>query len=147
MPDVVIDTMIIQKANATLTKDPGAAKLFVRRIRLLQRIQTGELRALKSRTLIAEYRRQVREPRNDFVRAFLELIDHPKRSLFNWKERWSGADREKARRCRFPREDDHVLRTAIREESVTTIYTEEGRMIGANECIYRAFGVHVLQLP
>jgi len=147
MHDVVIDTTIVQKANARLTKEPGAAKLFLRRVRLLQRIQRGELRALKSQKLIAEYRRQVREPRNDFVRAFLELIDHPTRSLLNWKHRWSGADRDAARKCRFPGEDDHVLRTAIQREAVTTIYSEEARMIRADGCIYRAFRVHVLDLP
>jgi hypothetical protein len=147
MADVVIDTVIIQKANARLKNEPGAKRLILRRVRLLQRIQRGEFRALKSRTLIAEYRRQLPEPRNDFVRAFLELIDHPTRSMLNWKPRWSGADREAARGCRFPAEDDHVLRTAIQKAAVTTIFSEEARMIGADACIYRRFGVHIRDPP
>jgi hypothetical protein len=147
MPEVVIDTMILQKANAPLTKAPGEASLFRRRLRLLQRIQDGDLTALKSAPLIAEYRRQVAEPRNDFVRVFLDLIDHPTRSILNWKKRWSGADHEARRKCRFPREDVHVLRTAIRQDTETTIYSEEHRIIVSDGCIYRAFRVHVRDLP
>ena len=148
MPEqCVVDTVILQKANGLLTKAPGAASLFKRRLALLQRFQRGELIALKSATLIAEYRRQIKAPRNDFIRAFFSLIDHPTRSVENWKSPWSGPNRDAAGKCRFPREDTHVLRTAIRDSSSSTIFSEEARLVAADACIYRAFGVHLRDLP
>ena len=140
-PDCVIDTTVLQKANALLTQQPRERSWFGRRIRLLQRLHRGEATLLVSAQLLAEYRRQVREPRNDFVRAFFEIATDPNRRIFNWHKRWSG-DRDKARRCRYPVEDDHVLRTAIRPHR-TTIYTEEHRMLIADACIYRKLRVHI----
>jgi hypothetical protein len=83
-----------------------------------------------SKRLLQEYREQIPEPRNDKIRTLFELISiRSDRVRFNWKPRWSRADREKARDCHYPREDDHVLRTAIRPHSTTTIVTEEKRML------------------
>ncbi len=150
MPDAcVIDTTILQKANAPLLNEPRARALFRKRLQLLNDIDQRRRTVLKSDSLVKEYEDQVGRPRNDFVKAFMELILGPSgdRVHHNWKTRWSGADREKSRKCRFPREDDHVLRTAIRSDSVTTIFTEEDRMLRADECIYRAFRVHIRGLP
>ena len=147
MPEeCVIDTTVLQKANAPLKREPSAHSLFVRRLHLLNRIARGELTVLVSPKLVAEYRRQVRMPRNDHVMAFFALIDDPVRATHNWPKRWSGAQREKARRCRYPREDDHVLRTAIRP-TPSTVVTEEQRMLNSDECIYRNFRVHIRGLP
>jgi hypothetical protein len=96
-----------------------------------------------SRQLLVEYRNQIREPRNDFVRAFFDLLSQEERVRWNWKQRWSGADREKARDCRFPEEDDHVLRTAILTDEKSLILSEEARMVAANGCIYKAFRVRI----
>ena len=141
--ECVIDTTVLQKANAPLRHAPREVSRFADRVRLLKRIADGELTLLISPKLLAEYGRQVPEPRNDTVRVFLELITlRSERVFVNWKKRWAGRDREAARHCRFPREDDHVLRTAIRPQ-VSTIITEEGRMLRADACVYRAFRVHI----
>jgi hypothetical protein len=71
----------------------------------------------------------------------LEVLDRGP-VTWNWKRRWSGADQEKARKCMYPREDDHVLRTAIKGNP-TTIFSEEKAMLASDACIYRAFEVHV----
>ncbi|MGB9624459.1 MAG: hypothetical protein ACPMAQ_06305 [Phycisphaerae bacterium] len=139
--ECVIDTMVLQKANAALTQQPAERSLFRRRLALLDRIQRGTLTVLISRQSLAEYERQVPSPRNDYIRAFFELIRDPVRRAWNWEKRWSGK-KAKARKCRYPSEDDHVLRTAIRPRG-STIFTEEHRMLVADACIYRHFRVHI----
>ena len=88
-----------------------------------------------------EYNEHITSPRNDFIRAFFAMFADPDGAVLNWP-RFTNADREKARTCRYPREDDHVLRTAIRPNA-RTIITEEHAMLFADECIYREFRVHI----
>ncbi len=140
----VVDTTVLQKANALITAPPGRNSLFARRIRLLDDIRQGQKTVLYSRRLLAEYERQVRTPRNDFVRLFFERLARPGGAVYNWAN-WPSRDREKARECRYPQEDDHVLRTAISDRP-TTIVSEEGRMVQAGACIYRHFRVHIVGL-
>jgi len=142
MPDeCAIDTSVLQKANAPITQRLRSRSQFVRRIELLRDIQQRRKIVLISRQLLAEYERNVASPRNDFVRAFFELLADPQRCVKNWVG-WPGRHREKARRCRYPEHDDHVLRTAIRPNP-STIVTEEQRMLAADSCIYRQFRVHI----
>ncbi len=141
----VIDTVVLRKANDPLAGPPHESSLFIQRLKLLARIAKGELIILVSAKLLQEYREQIREPRNETVKAFFELVAAgSERVVFNWKKQWSGADRAKARGCRYPKEDDHVLRTAIRPNG-TTILTEEKRMLDADSCIYREFRVHIIE--
>jgi hypothetical protein len=142
MPEeCVVDTTVLQKANAPITKPVARGSQFARRLAILRAILEGEIVALYSSRLVHEYEQHVKEPRNDFVRAFFELLDDVGRATYNW-HRWTGAVRDKARKCRFPREDYHVLRTAIRG-TPSAIITEEQRMVGTDACIYRELRVHV----
>ena len=142
MPDeIVIDTTVSQKANAPLTTTPRSHSDFAKRIRLIEDVLEGKKRVLYSWKLMDEYIRKLPSPRNDYIRLLFELLADPKRRLENWVN-WPGRDREKARKCRYPEEDDHVLRTAIRPKR-STIITEESRMLVADECIYRNFKVHI----
>jgi len=147
--ECVIDTTVLQKANAPLIREPRETSLFVRRLRLLRDIQRGQRTVLISNRLFAEYQSQVSEPRNDFVVTFLALVAAPDssagRCLSNWAA-WPGRQREKARKCKFPKHDDHLLRTAICP-SGSTIITEETKLIDTDACIYRRFNVHVRYLP
>jgi hypothetical protein len=140
--ECVVDTSVLQKANAPITSPTRERSKFARRIALLADIQAGRKTALYSRKLLAEYERKVAIPRNDFVRAFFEILAAPGRAIPNWP-RWSGSTRAKARKCRYPHEDDHVLRTAVRP-SGATIFSEEGRMLAADACIHRELGIHIL---
>lgn len=145
MPDqVALDTTVLRRANVTLTGDRAEANLMARRIDLLKRIHAKKACLLVSPTLVAEYMAQVMPPRNDFVRTTLELATKPdgQHIVANWKQSWSGGERGRARDCRYPEEDDHVLRTAIHDKT-TTIYSEETRMVDADQCIYRKFRVHI----
>ena len=142
MPEeCVVDTIVLQKANAPITKPVARGSQFARRLAVLQDIREGRLVPLHSRQLVQEYEEHVKEPRNEFVKAFFELLDDVRRATYNWHP-WTGAVREKARKCRFPREDHHVLRTAIRG-TPSTIITEEKRMLRTDACIYRELRVHV----
>lgn len=139
--ECVIDTSVLQKANAPISTSPRVWSLFQKRLKLLSRIRTGDLVVLISKQLHNEYDRQVRSPRNDYVKAFFDLLDTPHRRIYNWEKHWKGK-RAQSRKCRFPSEDDHVLRTAIRPHS-TTIFSEEKRMLAADACIYRNLRIHI----
>jgi len=115
--------------------------MFARRLAVLRGIREGRIVALHSPRLIQEYEQHVKEPRNEFVRAFFELLDDVGRATYNWHP-WTGAVKEKAKKCRFPPEDYHVLRTAIRGNP-STIITEEDRVLRTDRCIYRRLRVHV----
>jgi len=142
--EIAIDTVVLRKANVPLNQDRSQAARMVRRLGLLTRIQRKEVAVLISQSLLREYQRQVVSPMNEFVRVFLELLTTPDGThvIANWKTPWSHDVRAQARACRFPIEDDHVLRTAIRGHR-TAIYTEEERMLLVDACIYRAFRVHI----
>ena len=141
--ECVVDTTVLQKANAALTAPPREHALFRHRVRLLGHIRDGQLTVLMSDRLLAEYRRQVKSPRNDYIRAFFEILDDPTRHTRNWEKRWGGGRQEPARKCRYPEHDDHVLRTAIRPGNNTTIFSEDKRMLDADACIYGHFRVHI----
>jgi len=141
--ECVIDTVVLQKTNAPLAHAPRPhAKIRVR-LQLLKRIRQGNLVVLASKNLLEEYKRQITTPRNDYVQAFFALLDS-NTVQWNWEKRWPGGDRARARKCRYPKEDDHVLRTAIRPHP-SYIVTEEGRMLKADQCIYRQFHVHIVE--
>jgi hypothetical protein len=145
VPDeVTLDTTVLRRANIALQGDRITATRLARRITLLHRIQARQVCLLISTRLAVEYRDQLLPVQNEFIRAFLDLATRPDghHVVMNWKESWSGGDRDRARNCRYPAEDDHVLRTAIRDQP-TTIYTEEGRMLSVDACIYQEFGVHI----
>jgi len=147
----VIDTSVLQKANASLETEPRAVSLFRKRLDLLRTVVEHKVEVLFSRRLIDEYKQQVAEPRNDFIKAFFALIEAPGRVSFNWPQ-WSGQRRSDARFCRFPQEDDHVLRTAIRPrrrggyDPSVIIADGEDRMLNTDRCIHRRFRVHVWDL-
>ena len=145
MPDlVVVDTCVLQKANAPIGAGIKEASKFAKRLELLRRIRRGQLHVLISSKLLAEYRRQVRQPRNVFVQVFMEMVASPDgaTSITNWC-RWSGNNRGCASKCRFPREDYHVLRTAIHEKE-SAILSEEHRMLITDACIHNKLRVHVI---
>ena len=150
MPDqYVIDTSVLQKANAPITGPVRARSRFARRVRLLEDIRAGRRVVLYSEKLVDEYHRQVKTPRNLFVAAFFEILSNPgqsaARALYNWATRWPLSEQHEARKCRYPKHDDHDLRTAIPDRP-TTIVSEDGGMIQADACIYRYFRVHIVAL-
>ena len=142
----VVDTMILQKSNAALTRQPRDGRFFVRRVRLLTDINAGSVKVLISGKLLSEYRRQIQSPRNEYVKTFFELLDRPDRVIWNWTKRWPGGRRAAARDCHYPGEDIHLLRTAIREVD-SEIVTEEDRLLRVDACIHRRFRVHISPLP
>lgn len=142
--DAVIDTTVLQKANAPVSQPPRQGSQFQRRLALLRCIGDRSIRCLISAKLLAEYRKQIPEPRNDFIRAFFDLLSRADGAIPNWRKPWSGANLDTAvKKCRFPHEDIHVLRTAARPKDSATIFSEEGRMIAADACIHRHFRVHI----
>lgn len=143
MKEAVVDTTVLRKADVHLKPLEKRGALLAARLSLLKRINSKELAVLVSSRLIGEYLSQVAVGRNDVVKAFLELLTRPdgEYCIHNWPP-WRGAERENAARCRFPPEDTHVLRTAMRGKQ-TVIFTEEARMLKADACVHRRFGVHV----
>lgn len=142
--EVALDTTVLRRANVELEGTRAAATLMAKRLALLTRIRKGEISVLVSLRLVHEYLDQVRPSKNEYIRAFLEIVTRPdgKHVILNWKGRWSGGERARVARCRYPNEDHHVLRTAIRPDP-SVIYSEEDRMLRADKCIYREFQVHI----
>lgn len=143
MKEVVVDTTVLRKADVHLKPLAARGGLLAARLSLLNRINSKEIAVLVSSRLIAEYLGQVPMGRNDVVKAFLELLTRPdgEHCIRNWCS-WGGAERENAAHCRFPHEDTHVLRTAVRGKQ-TVIFTEEARMLNADACVHRRFRVHI----
>ena len=142
-PAWVIDTVILQKANAPIIKKPRANSEFARRVSLLEKLARGTAFILYSPALLHEYGEHIKEPRNEFVKLFLELLASSKHAARNWHSPWSGGERARARGCRYPSHDDHLLRTAIRLAEGTTIYSEDRPLLRTNQCIYRTFRVRI----
>jgi hypothetical protein len=148
MPEqVAIDTTVLVGANITQTPEPAESALQAARLALIQRIQGHQAAVLISAKLVAEYRKQITTYRNDSVRLFFELLTKPDGShvILNWRTPWGHAELARARACRFPKEDLHVLRTAVRDDR-TTLYSEEGRVLAAHPCIRKKFDV-VISTP
>jgi len=139
---VVVDTCVLQKANAPIEGGMRARRKFAKRLKLLLMIKQGHFIVLTSPRLLAEYQKQVHTPRNDYIKGFFELLQAPGRAVPNWCS-WSGKVRSYATKCRFPREDYHVLRTAVCDRG-STILSEERRMIVTDACIHRYLRVHVI---
>jgi hypothetical protein len=142
--ECVIDTMILQKANAPLTRAPRERSDFVIRLALLKRIERRDLIVLISQKVLHQYRQQIPKPRNDLIRSFFELLTAHGAGPVKWnrKRQWAGADQDKARKCRFPYHDVHLLRTAAQPQE-STIVTEEPRLLITDRCIHREFRVHI----
>ena len=138
--EVVVDTTVLVGANSILTERPKSNSKFQRRLNLLTKIRKGSFAVLISEKLLQEYQEKIPMPRNDFVIAFFKIIDS-KGAISNYSQ-WRHNDIAKARECRYPRHDDHILRTAWRDHP-TTIVTEDGRMLGSGDCIYREFRVRI----
>ena len=143
--ECVIDTTVLRKANAPLSRAPKERSKFRVRLRLLSKVRNGELIVLVSPRLLDEYQRQILSPRNDLIRAFFVVLSRqgPGGAVPNWATPWGGSERSKASKCRFPHEDTHVLRTAVRPNQ-SWIATEEDRMLRTDACIHRTFAVHVV---
>ena len=146
MPEeVVIDTMVLQKANATITRPPGRRSRFARRLRLLERIRAEEIAVLFSKRLLTEYQRQVKSPRNDFVTLFFEILANPGRAIYNWAQ-LVGTGSRQSETLSFPARGLPCA-SHSHPPGATTIVTEEDRMLRTDACIYRAFRVHVRDIP
>lgn len=141
--ECVVDTNVLQKANAPIEqRPPKEGRQIHKRLALLQRIRQGELKILYSHKLMAEYRNKITTPRNDFISAFFALITSGQSAVLNWPSPWKVKMLE-AQECRFPVEDYHVLRTAIRPET-STIFSEEGRILATDKCIYRRLRIRIV---
>lgn len=138
---VVVDTMVLRKANASLANAPIASRDFSHRLALLKRIIAGAEVPLHSQKLLAEYGRQVLSPRNDYVRTFVEVLLRIGRE--NWPP-WRGSEEARFKKSRFPAEDRHVLRTSYVKGDRTTLYTEEGRILKRKAATLLHFDVSVV---
>src|SRR6266516_5994799 len=101
----VVDTMVLRRANVTIARAGVMRPLLAARLQLMRDIAAGRVRVLISPKLIHEYERHIQPPYRDLVRVFFDLIVMGGRAVPNWCTRWSGASADRARRCRFRRED------------------------------------------
>jgi hypothetical protein len=138
----VVDTVVMQSANAPLDTAPTEGRTIVRRLELLRRISRGEIQLLWSKRLLKEWADHVPEPRNDFVRAVLELLTNG-HGQHNWRTPWTGGIRADIAECRYPGHDSHLLRTAILDDDRSYLVTEENRLSTCRACVSRKFNVSI----
>jgi hypothetical protein len=135
---VVVDTCVLQAANAPLEHTPREGRAILDRIALLKRLLDGVLTPAWSKALWDEYQEHVPEPgRNDFIVAFYALLAQTPPTY----TKLTGAQRSRLRTCRYPPEDVHLLRTAL--PGPATIATEEDRLLRVDAPVHRYFQVHV----
>ena len=138
---VVVDTCVLQKANAPMQAEPRVGRDIVARIGLLRKFSDGTLTPAWSAALWREYQEHVPEPgRNDFIVAFYALLA---RTSPTWTK-LTGAQRSRLGQCRYPPEDKHLLQTAL--PGPAAIATEEDRLLRVDRPVHQYFQVHV-KLP
>jgi hypothetical protein len=139
---VAVDTTVLQKANASIVNAPHENRLFFLRISLLTRFVNEEMIALWSPRLHAEWKEKLKEPRNEFTKAFFEIITSDK-ALLNYAKPWGGSEMQRMTKCRYPRHDIHLLRTAFIKEERTHLVTEENPILLTATCVKREFDIAI----
>lgn len=138
---VAVDTNVLLRANAPITTEKQGRE-FALRLKLLSRFQDKEIFPLWSPQLAAEWATHVKEPRNDYIRAFFELMVDTSDG-FNYATPWGGSEKQRMSKCRFPKHDLHLLRTAYLKVRTSHIVTEEGPVLGTATCVKHEFDVHI----
>jgi hypothetical protein len=134
---------VVYKANGDIAgRRPGS--ILDRRLRALEQIGRGVRRLRYNPKLLGEYRRVVREPRNDVIELFFNVLSE--RAVLVSRNTLSRHCYAKAvRTCRWPNHDQHLLAAAIDGIDASILVTEEAHVTCAN-CIFRHFTVRVEDL-
>jgi hypothetical protein len=143
MPDCVVDATVIYKANGDIA-GRRSGNLLDKRLAVIQQIGSGLRRLRYNPKLLTEYRRVVREPRNDVIELFFTILSE--QAVFVKRNKLPQHSYAKAvERCCWPSHDQHLLAAAIDGVDPSIFVTEE-RHVNCAACILKAFAVHLENL-
>jgi len=140
MNDGVLDTTVVACANCDLRARTQGNSLN-RRAALIERCVTGSLRVLYNKVLLQEYKNHIREHRNDLIESFFAVLDSATAFLVR-RSTLSRQDYNRARACRWPSHDQHLLAAALGGVRAS-IYVTEQALSRCAESIRREFRVRV----
>jgi hypothetical protein len=142
MADSVIDTSVVSMANGQIAgRRQGNA--LDRRLLAIEDVAYGRRRMRYNPRLLVEYRRIVRIYRNDVIELFFTALTE--RAVFVPRNTLSRQDNAKARKCKWPGHDQHLLAAAVGGIQ-PTIFVTEADLHACAASVLAYFAVHVEQL-
>lgn len=141
MDDAVIDANVLAFANGPAGTNPTGA--FARCLPMIERIIRGQWRCRYNKRLLKEYEDHTKTKRNDFIIAFLDILDSPRAVLT--RNNLRRHEYARARAIRWPTHDHHLLAAAIDGVRPSIVVTEDTLAI-LHARARREFGVSVVQV-
>jgi hypothetical protein len=143
MADSVLDATVVAFGNGDIAaRRPG--NLFDRRLTAIEQVASGLRRLRYNTRLLGEYTQLIQERRNDVIELFFTALDD-ERSVLVKRNTLSRQDYARARKCRWPTHDQHLLAAAV-EGNDPTIFVTESRHVQRAAKILTCFAVHIVDL-
>jgi hypothetical protein len=121
MPDCVLDASFVGMANDEIDNlEPGS--ILDRRISIICEIKNGSYTVRYNSRLLGEYNNLVKVHRNDWIAVFFQILADG--ATFVNRNNFNAAELAKARKCRWPLHDQHVLVAAINGTKSIVFVTE-----------------------
>lgn len=142
MADSVLDATVVAFANGDIAaRRPG--NVFDRRLAAIEQVAHGRRRLRYNQKLLGEYQQVIQERRNDVIDLFFSVLAD--RSFRVRANTLSRQDHAKAKKCRWPSHDQHLLAAAVGGDR-PTIFVTESRHAACAAKILSCFGVHIADL-
>jgi hypothetical protein len=142
MADSVIDTSVVSMANGQIA-GRRRGNVLDRRLSAIEDVAYGRRRLRYNPKLLVEYQRIVRAYRNDVIELF--FIALTERAVFVRRNTLSRQDNAKARKCKWPGHDQHLLAAAVGGIQ-PTIFVTESHLHACAASVLACFAVHVEHL-
>lgn len=142
MAECVFDASVVGYANNPLEVsviESGVS--LVQIVDALESVVIGHRRLRCNPKLLTEYSRLLRVKRNDLIEQFVALLDSPQTIMLK-SSSLRNHEKVKAKNCKWPSHDQHVLAAAIGGTDVA-IYVTEAFLGGCAEKVWRIFRIRV----
>ncbi len=141
MPDCVLDASVVALSNGDLAgRRPG--NVFDRRLNVIEQVVAGARRLRYNQKLLGEYRRLIRDYRNDVIELLFFVLDSDRAVLVS-RSTLSRQNYDRATlQCRWPSHDQHLLAAAL-DGADPSIFVTEVRLADCARRVFAYFAVHV----
>jgi len=142
MADSVIDATVVAFANGNIAaRKQGNA--FDRRLEAIEQVVNGQRRLRYNSKLLREYQNLIQEHRNDVIDLFFIVLAD--RAVLVRGNTLSRQHYGRARTCRWPAHDQHLLAAALGGDE-PTIFVTEARLAQCAAQILARFTIRVVDL-
>jgi len=142
MPDSILDATVVAFANGNIAAR-AKGNAFDRRLAAIEQVAYGHRRLRYNQKLLREYQQVIKEYRNDVVDLFFTVLTD--RSILVRTNTLSRQDYARAKKCRWPSHDQHLLAAAMGGDEPTIFVTESRHAVCAAKILAR-FGIHITDL-